>query len=71
MFGVKYNKKVRMRTAYSDAKNTIEYYICGRSSIGRVLAFQARCCGFEPRRPLIFYIAHFWCAFIILTGLKL
>ena len=33
MFGVKYNKKVRVRTACSDAKNTIEYYICGRSSI--------------------------------------
>lgn len=26
--------------------------ICGNSSIGRVLAFQAGSCGFEPRLPL-------------------
>lgn len=26
--------------------------ICGRSSIGRASAFQADCCGFDPRRPL-------------------
>ena len=25
---------------------------CGRNSTGRVSAFQAECCEFEPRRPL-------------------
>ncbi len=30
--------------------------ICGRNSIGRVPAFQAGCCEFEPRRPLIFLL---------------
>lgn len=38
--------------------------LCGNSSIGRALAFQAKGCGFEPRFPLncgcsvIFYIQH-------------
>ena len=27
-------------------------YLCGSNSIGRVPAFQAGCCGFEPRLPL-------------------
>ena len=26
--------------------------LCGRNSIGRVSAFQAECCRFEPGRPL-------------------
>lgn len=31
---------------------TFTVLLCGGSSIGRVLAFQAGGCGFEPRSPL-------------------
>lgn len=41
---------VRVRTpSGAQCRNTQH---CGCNSIGRVSAFQAECCEFEPRRPL-------------------
>lgn len=32
-----------------------DQFVCGGSSIGRAVAFQATCCGFESRPPLHFF----------------